>query len=131
MPRAATVERDPALEADAVAERTRRPGDFARHPETGAPYVAHPTEHTKNGWPGNKAQLIALCAERGIAADVTMRVDAIRALLGPKPCRVQYGRPSGLGKQIENTTNLQKWAERAVALGLYLALIEDGDDAAG
>jgi hypothetical protein len=27
------------------------PGDFHRHPETGAPYVAHPTETTKAGVP--------------------------------------------------------------------------------
>lgn len=65
----------------------RQPGDFARHPTTGAPYVNHPTDLTKKG----------------------------------EPRRVMYGRPSSLGKQIENTTNLQKWAERAVALGAHLA----------
>lgn len=37
-----------------------------------------------------------------------------------KPKRVMYGRPSSLGKIIEDATNLQKWSERAVALGLYL-----------
>ena len=41
------------------------------------------------------------------------------------PKRVAYGSPSGFGKQIENTTNLQKWGERRVVLGLGadLALI--------
>lgn len=31
--------------------RTRLPGDFHRHPTTGAPYVAHPTETNKDGTP--------------------------------------------------------------------------------
>ena len=31
--------------------RTRLPGDFHRHPTTGAPYVAHPTETNRDGTP--------------------------------------------------------------------------------
>jgi len=31
--------------------RVRKPGDFHRHPTTGAPYVAHPTDTNKNGTP--------------------------------------------------------------------------------
>lgn len=73
-----------ATNADTYNER--QPDDFQRHPHTGAPYVNHPTETTKNG----------------------------------RPRRVQYGRPSSFGKRIEDATNLQKWAERAVALGAYL-----------
>lgn len=72
----------------------RQPGDFQRHPNTGAPYVDHPTETTKAG----------------------------------KPRRVMYGRPSSLGKQIENTTNLQKWSERAVVLGCFLATYGEDQD---
>jgi hypothetical protein len=98
----------------------RIPGHFARHPKTGAPWVAHPTETTKRGWPGNKASLIVLCNVRGIAVPAGAKVADLQKLLGPCPKMVMYGRPSGLGKQIENTTNLQKWAERAVALGVLM-----------
>lgn len=34
------------------------------------------------------------------------------------PKLMAYGRPSGFGKQIEDTYNLAKWSERTVALGL-------------
>lgn len=34
------------------------------------------------------------------------------------PKLLAYGRPSGFGKQIEDTYNLAKWSERTVALGL-------------
>lgn len=34
------------------------------------------------------------------------------------PKRVAYGSPSSFGKLIENTTNLQKWGERRVVLGV-------------
>lgn len=49
---------------------------------------------------------------------------------GPRrgqPKRIPYGSPSGFGKQIENTYNLQKWGERRVVLGLgvHLALIAE------
>jgi len=82
-----------SIPLDTTPGPTRLPGDFQRHPSTGAPYVSHPTDVTKQG----------------------------------KPKRVMYGRPSSLGKQIENTTNLQKWSERAVALGLFLNLTDLGD----
>lgn len=75
-----------SIPLDTAPGPAKLPGDFQRHPSTGAPWVSHPTEVTKAG----------------------------------KPKRVQYGRPSSLGKQIENTTNLQKWSERAVGLGLAL-----------
>lgn len=39
---------------------------------------------------------------------------------GSRPKRVQYRRPSGFGKQIESTYNLQKWGERQEALGFAL-----------
>ena len=81
---------------DAPAER--QPGQFARHPKTGAPYVAHPIETSQPT--GNKAELIAQCAERGIAVPEKATVAVLKQLLGPRPKRVAYGRPSGLGKQI-------------------------------
>jgi hypothetical protein len=48
---------DMTVTADALgmiagdAPRVRLPGDFHRHPTTGAPYVAHPTETNKDGTP--------------------------------------------------------------------------------
>ena len=44
-----------------------------------------------------------------------------------QPRRNRYGSPSNFGKLIENTTNLQKWGERRIALGIgtQLALIAD------
>lgn len=105
---------------------TRQPGQFARS-KTGAPWVTHPTESAK-GWPGKKADLIALCAQRGISWESDLDIDPgklptiaqLQELLGPCPKRVMYGRPSSLGKQIENETNLQKWKERAEGLGIFL-----------
>jgi hypothetical protein len=40
-----------ALDAAPRAQTERTPGDFQRHPTTGAPYVNHPTELTKGGKP--------------------------------------------------------------------------------
>lgn len=97
----------------------RAPGAFARHPGTGAPWVTHPTDACKR-WPGRRADLIALCAQRGIEVPEKATVAQLNDILGPKPKMVMYGRPSSLGTQIENMTNLQKWAERAVALGIFL-----------
>jgi hypothetical protein len=99
----------------------RLPGQFARHPGSGAPWVAHPTETRKGGWPGNKASLIVLCNARGIPVPAGAKVADLQRLLGPCPKMVPYGRPSALGKQVENMTNLMKHAERAVGLGLFLA----------
>lgn len=40
-----------AADSGAPAAPVREPGDFARHPSTGAPYVNHPTDVTKAGQP--------------------------------------------------------------------------------
>lgn len=96
----------------------RRQGDFSRHPGTGAPYVAHPTETTKRT--GKKDELLAEAQAAGIDVPAKATVATLHELLGPRPKRVQYGRPSSLGKQIENMTNIQKWSERATALGVFL-----------
>lgn len=109
--------------SDPVAPR--QPGQFARR-KSGAPVVAHPTKTWQPK--GTKAELIHQCIERGINWKSDLDIDPrktptvaqLKELLGPRPAMVTYGRPSGLGKQIENTTNLQKWAERAVALGVHL-----------
>jgi len=99
---------------DAPAERLS--GQFRRHAKTGAPYVADPERTSKET--GTKAELIARCAERGITVPEKATVAILQGLLGPRPSIVQYGRPSSLGKQIEDQTNLQKWSERMVALGI-------------
>jgi len=57
------------------------------------------------------------------AADVPYVTDPSGALVksGPRkgePKRLAYGSPSNRGKQIENTTNLVKWGERRVVLGI-------------
>ena len=68
------------------------PGDFLRHAKTGAPYVTDPTGATTKGTKANPG---------------TTKT-------------VMYGRMSGAGSQIENTYNLQKWAERRTVYGLAL-----------
>lgn len=121
MPREAVVHRDENLDVDA-AGITRKPGEFARHPKTGAPYVASVDKLTDAKL--KKAELVELCARHGIEFDPKATVPQLKTLLGDlakRGSKVQYGRPSSLGKQIENTTNLQKWSERAVALGIYLS----------
>lgn len=86
---------------------TRRPGDFERTAK-GVPLVADPDGTLTK--PKNKK-------DPGHVK------------------KLQYRRPSGFGKQIENTYNLQKWGERQQALGFALdfnllkqaALLLDGD----
>lgn len=107
---------------------TRLPGDFARHPKTGAPYVSDPTQTRQPT--GTKAELVAKCAARCIEVPAKATVATLKGLLGPEMRTVQYGRPSSLGKQIENMTNLQKWSERAVALGCFLDFVAACDQAA-
>lgn len=98
---------------DAGLQRGR--GGFWRSADD-APWVSHPTETTKH--PGLKADLLALCTERGIAVPDGATVPALHDLLGGKPKRVKYGSPSNLGTLIENGTNLAKWGERKVVEGL-------------
>lgn len=57
------------------------------------------------------------------SADVPYVTDPSGATVktGPRkgePKRLAYGSPSNRGKQIENTTNLVKWGERRVVLGI-------------
>lgn len=105
---------------DDTPRRERKPGDFARDAR-GTPIVAHPTRRNKPS--GTKAELITQCVDAGIDIPDKATVPQLKALLADhgKPTTVKYGRPSGLGKQIENMTNIQKWAERATALGCHLA----------
>ena len=94
------------------------PGDLPRHPKTGAPQVTDPAKTRQPQ--GKKDELIAKCEARGIAMPAKVTIPQLKELLGPEMALSFYGRPSSLGKQIENQTNLQKWSERAVALGLAL-----------
>lgn len=115
-----------------IAPAARRPGEFARHPRTGAPYVVDPTTLVDARL--TLAELIELCARHGIDWRSDLDIDPgrkpttsqLKGLLGDlakRGRRTQYGRPSALGKQIENMTNVQKWSERAVALGLWLDFV--------
>lgn len=95
------------------------PGDFKRDPRTGAPLVVDPSKTRQPT--GRKADLLAKLEARGITPPAKTTVPELKKLLGAEPAApVVFGRPSSLGKQIENTTNLQKWSERATALGVFL-----------
>ena len=72
----------------------RKPGEFRRDPD-GSPRVTTPD-----------GALVKSGANKG------------------KPKTDKYSRPSGYGKLIEDTTNLQKWSERAIVAGFVLGLDE-------
>lgn len=93
----------------------RRPGEFARHPRTGAPYVASLDATRKRQ--GNKADLVRQAVELGLEVPDKITVAGLHDLLGPEPKLVTYGRPSSLGKRIEDGTALSDWRERRVVLG--------------
>ena len=87
-----------AISADSPAgEIARGRGGFYRSSD-GKPYIVDPS-----------GDLVKSGARKGM------------------PKRLVYGSPSGAGKLIENTYNLQKWGERMVAVGIGtdLALIAD------
>jgi hypothetical protein len=96
-------------------------GGFLRGPDD-APWVAHPTKTAKHK--GDKASLLALCAERGIDVPTKATVAELHELLGPRPARVKYGSPSGFGAQLEDSYQLIKWMERRLALGIGHAVLE-------
>lgn len=79
-----------AIAANAFADEPveRQPGQFRRS-KAGTPYVTDPS-----------GALVKSGERRG------------------EPKLLAYGRPSGFGKQIEDTYNLAKWSERTVALGV-------------
>lgn len=91
-------------------------GGFLRN-GADVPYVTDPTGATTQH-DGLKADLIALCVERGITVPDKITVAQLHELLGRRPVRVPYGSPSNRGKLIENSTNLTKWGERRVCLGI-------------
>lgn len=93
-------------------------GGFMRSTD-GKPYVTDPSGATTKH-DGNKADLLKLCAERGIAVADKVTVAQLHELLGGRPKRLAYGSPSNRGMQIENSTNLTKWGERRVVLGVGL-----------
>jgi hypothetical protein len=78
------------------------------------PYVTDPSGATTK-YEGNKADLLALCAERGIEVPAKVTVDQLHELLGRRPARVKYGSPSGFGGVIEDPFSLAKYTERLLA----------------
>ena len=102
---------------DSKPEYVRNPDDFLRlgH-DQGAPRVM---SLTKTRQPvGNKAELQQQCRDRGL--DDSGTIPVLKERLGPEPAFETYGRPSGFGHIIDDTTNLMKWAERMVALGIAI-----------
>ena len=79
----------------------RKPGEFKRDAK-GTPWVANP------------------------AGDF---VKPKRKADEPRLKMVRYSRPSGYGELIQNTYNLQKWAERMIVAGFVLGVRDDVDDA--
>lgn len=75
------------IELDSWAPAERQPGDFKRD-SRGTPYVSHPDGATVKS--GKRAGEVEW---------------------------VRYGRPSGLGKQIESAYNLLRWKERSLVYG--------------
>lgn len=77
---------------------TKAPGDFTRN-SRGTPYVSHPDGDTVKS--GKRKGETKWCA---------------------------YGRPSSLGKDIENSFGLQRWRERKIVHGIAKALNGEWDD---
>lgn len=73
----------------------RRPGEFSRDGVEGPPYVSDPSGAVVKAKPKAGEQ--------------------------PKKKMLKYSRASSYGKQIENTTNLEKWMQRQIALGIGTA----------
>jgi len=95
--------------------RQRRPGDF-RRTEQGTPQVSDPTGATTKH-DGNKADLLALCAEVGIDTPDKVTVAQLHDMLGGRPKWVSYSRPSNFGKVIEDMYSIHKWDQRQQAYG--------------
>ena len=103
----------------------RRPGEFQRRGTDGPPYVTSLTEKKARG--GTAADRIAAAEAAGLdlaaaAAEQGVKVSGKLAaqLLGPEPANELYARPSSLGEDIGNSSNLIKWKERQVAQGIAL-----------
>lgn len=93
-------------------------GGFLRSADD-KPYVSDPSGATVK-YDGNKPDLLKLCEDRGIEPPAKVTVAQLHELLGGRPKHIAYGSPSNRGKRIENTTNLVKWGERRVVLGMGL-----------
>lgn len=92
----------------------RKPGDFRRRGPDGPPIVASITNTRKPK--GNKPELLAKAAERGIELPAKITVAELVELLGPEPRDDTYARPSGFA--IDNPFNLIRWKERQLVRGL-------------
>ena len=113
------IDYDDRIVLDGPADApVRKPGDFARHPKTTAPYVRSLTKTRKRK--GNKPELLE--AARAAGHDVTDKttVNELHDLLGREPSMEMYGRPSGFGDALDNSYNLVKWKERQLLIGASL-----------
>ena len=102
-------------------------GGFMRN-ALDVPYVSDPTGATTKH-DGNKADLVALCVERGIGVPAKVTVAQLHELLGGRPKRIPYSSTSGFGKLVENGGSLEKWTERQVIHGIALGVFPDLFDA--
>lgn len=96
----------------------RQPGDFRRRGKDGPPLVKSLTKTRKRK--GNKPDLIAMCEAEGIDVPDKATVAQLHELLGPEAAWETYKRPSNYGALIDDETNLIKWKERQVALGIAM-----------
>lgn len=113
------IDYDDRIVLDGPADTpVRKPGDFARHPKTTAPYVRSLTKTRKRK--GNKPELLE--AARAAGHDVTDKttVNELHDLLGREPSMEMYGRPSGFGDALDSSYNLVKWKERQLLIGAAL-----------
>ena len=110
----------------------RKPGDFKRRGDQGAPYVKSLTKTRQRQ--GNKPELLAQAEAADLFVPPKTTVPELRELLGPEPAWEIVKRPSGLSDLIEDQWNLFKWLERSTVLGIaldpnLLRILDDvGDD---
>lgn len=111
------------LDGPARTKPDRIPGDFHRNHQ-GAPIVPHPTDTTNER--GTKAELIAKCDARGLDHTGCKTNADLIELLGPRPKRVTYGRPSSFG--FDDGYQLLRWKERMLVRGLAGVPLGDAAD---
>lgn len=84
----------------------------------GAPHITCPTGANVNE-PGLKADLIALCDQRGIDVPDKVTVAQLHEMLGPKgPKRLAYGSPSKFGDLIEDPEAIVNYQARMGLRGI-------------
>ena len=83
------------------------------------PYIVNPERTTVEK--GTKAELLALCAERGITPPDKATNAALQELLGPRSVREPYSSMSNFGTLVENMTGLAKYDQRHIVNGIGVA----------